>query len=551
MFSFVWNSIRSNLFVHGRIAGKGSASNIYKARKNDRWLFSYRPLVEHRRTMATYNIRCYIAGHKLILPPIELDGDKDTADLRKAVYVTAAAMSVTLPAGLVLCRPIKPMPLSKSSTALNAAITGLFLNGQYLRSKLQKLEWSKISKLFPDSNPPPEGHLHIVACLPEGVYIYWLVHLVISSLADHVARSRSPRRKPDLQFDLESENGVRPRAVKRRRLNLLPGSDTIYRTEGKVDEPMLLPTPTMGFDELTKFPNLIAADKTKYIELLDKLPKYQCSLPTMINQGAIPLRMTFAIYTLANIPHRAAAHSSSFNALKTIEDTERQFHEYMFTTLRTFLITNQEFLKPIGLKMLDRTNGAQSLRRVFELVKRRGEKIFVGVDDYDAPAISFLFSPNEDKFYQVDAFFKTQFFAIIKQATSSNVILKYWITGILPVFRDGPLSATQILSHETDYHGLHGLTDSEVQTIAQAYLSPTLEPQAVEDVVKTLRSWCGGYQFSPSSSGTRLDPLYNPQHVFKHLRGLVKPRNSNFDPQDEIRASHVANVLNAIPNDDD
>jgi hypothetical protein len=186
-----------------------------------------------------------------------------------------------------------------------------------------------------------------------------------------------------------------------------------------------------------------------------------------------------------------------------------------------------------------------------ELVKRRGQQLFVGVDEYDAPANSVLFSPDRDRFDRVADFFKTQFFAILKQATSSNTILKYWITGVLPVFRDGisPLAATEILSRDAEYHGLCGLTDSEVQTIAQAYLSPVLEPQAVEDAVKTLRIWYNGYLFSPPKSAPRLDTLYNPQLVFTHLRGLAKLVTSNLDPQDEIEAPHIARVLNAIPND--
>jgi hypothetical protein len=160
-------------------------------------------------------------------------------------------------------------------------------------------------------------------------------------------------------------------------------------------------------------------------------------------------------------------------------------------------------------------------------VKQRGEQLFVGVDEYDAPANSVLFPANRDRFYRVAEFFKTQFFAILKQATTANTILKYWITGVLPVFRDGisPLTATVILSSDPEYHGLCGLTDSEVRTVAEAYLSPVLEPQAVEDAIQTLRNWYNGYLFSRAKSKAPLNTLYNPQLVFTHLRRLAASGN--------------------------
>jgi hypothetical protein len=52
------------------------------------------------------------------------------------------------------------------------------------------------------------------------------------------------------------------------------------------------------------------------------------------------------------------------------------------------------------------------------LVERKGEKLFVGVDEYDMV----IFDPDDNR-YQV----KTSFFAIMKQATST-VVDKYWIT---------------------------------------------------------------------------------------------------------------------------
>jgi hypothetical protein len=150
---------------------------------------------------------------------------------------------------------------------------------------------------------------------------------------------------------------------------------------------MLLPTRGGGFDELTVLPKLIAADKTKYIELLDKSPKYQYLFLRPRRWG----KSTF-LETLAHYYDKSRCHIfeddfrdfyigrhptssrnsllvlrfdfSSIGALGTIEDMKQQFHDYMFTTLETFLFTNQEVLKPIDRMILDSANGARSLNRV-------------------------------------------------------------------------------------------------------------------------------------------------------------------------------------------
>lgn len=143
------------------------------------------------------------------------------------------------------------------------------------------------------------------------------------------------------------------------------------------------------------------------------------------------------------------------------------------------------------------------------LVGQQNQQLFVGINEYDAPVNSVIFSPHQDRFHRVTEFFKTQFFAVIKQATST-VVLKYWITGILPVFLDSisPLGATEILSRNTEYHGLCGLTEVEVEMIVKVYLSSLGQP-AVNDVMKMLRNWCNGYLFSCPKPGARRDVLYN------------------------------------------
>jgi hypothetical protein len=169
-----------------------------------------------------------------------------------------------------------------------------------------------------------------------------------------------------------------------------------------------------------------------------------------------------------------------------------------------------------------------------ELVGDRGHKLFVGVDEYDAPANRILFDGNRVFYGHLSRFFESQFFAIIKQ--SDEVIEKYWITGALPVFRDNvnPLNAVTLISHWAEYHGLCGLTDNEVHTIAREYLSlRSLNVDVdVDMVLSELRRRYSGHLFCRINNDPPLDTLYSPELVFTHLRALGS--NTRINPVDEI-----------------
>jgi hypothetical protein len=151
--------------------------------------------------------------------------------------------------------------------------------------------------------------------------------------------------------------------------------------------------------------------------------------------------------------------------------------------------------------------------------------LFVGVDEYDAPANDCLFSSEEkhrQQYEQVANLFKTQFFAIMKLATG-DVVQKYWLTGVLPAFRDGisPLAATSVISKLPQYHGLCGLTHDEVDAIARTFLGHTHEPNGILARVSNMKNWYNGYIFCPYAGGhPKMDRLFNPQLVFTHLRAL-------------------------------
>jgi hypothetical protein len=180
------------------------------------------------------------------------------------------------------------------------------------------------------------------------------------------------------------------------------------------------------------------------------------------------------------------------------------------------------------------------------LVKRSNEKLFVGIDEYDAPANPALFASDPDLYKRVTEFFSTCFFSVIKDAVTTNTVLKYWLTGVLPAFRDGisPLTATRIISNEADYHGICGLTHAEVRTITLACLGS----EKLEEAMNTLQRWYNGYRFCRSAD---VMSLYNPQLVFAHLQDMQTRSPQNPKARDEIDAIHTGSILNAMPKEGD
>jgi hypothetical protein len=139
-------------------------------------------------------------------------------------------------------------------------------------------------------------------------------------------------------------------------------------------------------------------------------------------------------------------------------------------------------------------------------VQDHKENLFVGVDEYDAPVNSCLFSTSnapESHLEDVADLFKTEFFTVMKRACGS-VIIKYWLTGVLPLFREGnsPLTATEIISMQLQFRRVCGFTEKEVQTIAENYLCPRFTPDELLRALQEMKRGYNGYQFSPQGMNT-------------------------------------------------
>jgi hypothetical protein len=81
---------------------------------------------------------------------------------------------------------------------------------------------------------------------------------------------------------------------------------------------------------------------------------------------------------------------------------------------------------------------------------------------------------------------KSEFLGIIKESCGTSVA-KYWLTGVLPAFRDGvsSLTATELISSDERYQSLCGLTQEDVNAIVTRALPEDRRPSTL-DSLKTL-----------------------------------------------------------------
>jgi len=162
------------------------------------------------------------------------------------------------------------------------------------------------------------------------------------------------------------------------------------------------------------------------------------------------------------------------------------------------------------------------------LVQQKGQNLFVGVDEYDAPSNSCRFSADPaTRAYHEDLsqLLNTEFFAVIKKALGGPVV-KYWLTGVLPAYRNAisPLLATTIISRDLEYNGLCGLVDEEVSAVAKEYLRHSHSEEEVSMVIGELKRLYSGYNFTSINHKSTSSTLYNPLQVFAHLQELPETK---------------------------
>ncbi|KAA8910762.1 hypothetical protein FN846DRAFT_888157 [Sphaerosporella brunnea] len=342
----------------------------------------------------------------------------------------------------------------------------------------------------------------------------------------------------------------------------------IYQTTGngqKVLDPHL-PTMLQSLPHYLLQPGLLFVDKTKYIEILDQTNEYAYMFlrPRRFGKSTF-LNMLCTYYDIAQadkwenifgglyIGNNPTASRSKHLVLRFdlsgidisggISLTRQTFHDYLNIVLSEFLVKYRHFLggKNTFEGIICRESGTASLYAVLTLVKKSGYTLFVGVDEYDAPANNAAFdgtgleyAPRRSmKVAAIESFFKAALFFAFERGQWRRRQRRVHLE-ILPHWRAACISGWNESSRRDS---------NDIRVLAKNYLALDDSSPLLEQICWSMRKYYNGYYFAKSQDHG-LELRYNPQLVYNYLEE-IKTGGQVSQPE-ESPAVHTTNILASI-----
>ncbi|KAJ7116806.1 hypothetical protein C8R43DRAFT_1038160 [Mycena crocata] len=226
-----------------------------------------------------------------------------------------------------------------------------------------------------------------------------------------------------------------------------------------------------------------------------------------------------------NIPHDnqhlcLSFELSAITILSDRDDFVDSLHAHLYVVLDGFIRKYASELEVFDVDRFVESHEKDLLASTLVLVKHSKHKLYVGVDDYDAPSRRCFFADVDttagDLLSQQEIESCVDRFLWGPLQTASDVITKLFVTGTFylesPFFKKLRLMNLSVLP---DLHLSCGFTESEALEFAVSSLGRT--PDIAE-----LRRSCGEY-FFPSANATKngVEPVLHPQRFFSRMSELV------------------------------
>lgn len=290
-------------------------------------------------------------------------------------------------------------------------------------------------------------------------------------------------------------------------------------------------------------------DKTKYIEQLDKISKYNFYIRPRRFGKSLMLTMLETYYDITlseddfikyfkglhvenknNRTYDASNYlvlSLNFSTVSTSEKKEdlmKSFNNEVYLKAQNFLDKYSMLLGGVTGNDLKNTEAVEILKYLIKVLQQNDKKMYLLIDEYDNFANRIMFS--DEKLYHAlsheNGDIKT-FFATIKAGTQEGlgVIAKLFMTGVTPILLDDLTSGANMFTNATgDFrvNSMLGFTEDEVNKIVSDF-----EVGNIVDVEKfkdTLREYANGYRFSEESENT----IYNTDMVLYLIKSVVDTR---------------------------
>ncbi|MGE5342802.1 MAG: AAA family ATPase [Candidatus Omnitrophota bacterium] len=190
-----------------------------------------------------------------------------------------------------------------------------------------------------------------------------------------------------------------------------------------------------------------------------------------------------------------------------VASIETTFHNYIKDSVTDF-ITKYSSLLDIDIdkavaELNSRENASELMVTFLKYCKRKKQKLYVIIDEYDNFANTILTSSGKASFHDLthgEGFFRS-FFNVLKGGTSDAdaPISRIFITGVSPITLDDVTSGFNIatnISLDSNLNEILGFTSEEVETMIDYYRQTGKIKHSTAELMAIMSQWYNHYRFS-------------------------------------------------------
>jgi hypothetical protein len=199
---------------------------------------------------------------------------------------------------------------------------------------------------------------------------------------------------------------------------------------------------------------------------------------------------------------------------RTAESTYNGFVFSVKSTVLSFCMQYETFSEFSLNQIKEAKTAEQVIKNFFEFYPKNTPQICLLIDEYDHFTNEILLRNYQEFKTSVSLNgYVRKFYEVIKTATQTGVVDRFFITGVSPVTLDALTSGFNIAKQLTlrrEFHDIMGFTEEQTREL----LLMVLEDKSREEkIAETMRVYYNGYKFNANAENA----LYNPDMVLYFL----------------------------------
>jgi hypothetical protein len=309
-----------------------------------------------------------------------------------------------------------------------------------------------------------------------------------------------------------------------------------------------IPYGTSDFDDF-RVKNLYYVDKTRYIRQIEKKGNFLFLIRPRRFGKSLFLAILEAYYDIAlkdrfdfffsgtEIHQSPTKEKNSYLVLTldfsmvdpNISLVEGSFLNYIRESAADFVMKYGKLLNididKAETEFSSRKSASDVMVTLLKYCKRKKQKLYVIIDEYDNFANTILSTAGEQVFQDIthgEGFFRA-FFNVLKGGTSRTnaPISRLFMTGVSPITLDDVTSGFNIAEHislDSDLNEIMGFTRTEVETMIEYYRQTGKIRHSTPELLEVMSQWYNHYRFSLHSTCE----VFNTVHVLYFLKEYMK-----------------------------